>query len=187
MFGNEALRTVSDLFFDKLATAPASFFSAANNNLLTGTESALSATSLQMAIKQLRLQADPDGRTIGMVPRVLVVPPSLEGTARSLLNSQQLWRDGTADLQPSGNMFAPLNLELVVESRLEAYSATSWYLSSGPQGDGLLIVYLRGRQAIHFDSDEQPPQFLGVLYRAYLDVGVSLGDHRAIVKATGVA
>jgi hypothetical protein len=185
VLGAESSRTVSDVLFETLATAPATFFSAGNGNLLTGTESALSVQSLQTAVQALMTMKDADGRVIGLRPRSLVVPAALWGTASGILNSQQLWRDGTSDLQPSGNPAADLNLTLVIEGRLDAYSVTAWYLSADAQAGGMLAAFLNGQQGIFLDQRDQPPEFLGTIYRAYMDFGIALGEHRALIKANG--
>jgi hypothetical protein len=184
ILGAESARTLNDLFFSTLTNA-GTFFSAGNNNLLTGTESVLAVASLSTAIKQLRTMSDSDGRVIGLRPRSLVVPAALEQTARGILNSQQLWRDGTADLQPSGNPLEGLNLELVVEPRLDAASATAWYVWADSSAGGMLAAFLGGVPGIKVEEQPQPFNLLGIQFRAYMDFGISMGEHRAIIKSDG--
>ncbi len=83
--GKKALRELSDLICALVLANAGSFFSAGNNNNQTGAGSALSASSLATAVRQLRNQQDPDGNALDLSPAVLVVPPALEQTARGLL------------------------------------------------------------------------------------------------------
>jgi hypothetical protein len=182
ILGSEAARLVSDLVFERLATAGAGFFSSAKKNLLTGADSALSLGGLTKAIHLLRTQTDRDGRLIGFEPSVLLVPSSLEFVARQLVNSGYMWRTG-ADQLPAGN---PLpQLQIVVEPRLDASSTTTWYLFARSSDAPMLVAFLNGKESPTVEQVEPPPERLGMVWRAYLDVGAALGEYRAVVKATG--
>jgi hypothetical protein len=183
VLGNESARTVSDLFFSVLTANAGGFFSATHNNYISGTTANLSTVSLGMAIKLLRTQVDRDGRIIGLLPTTLVVPAAIEGDARQILNSVQLFRDQLSDQQPSGNPFAGLNLTHVVEPRLDATSAADWYLFARPIDAPMLVAFLRGQESPIVEQAPQEADTLGMMIRGYLDFGVSLGDYRAAVKA----
>ena len=182
ILGAEASRLVSDLVFERLATAGSSFFSSVKKNLLTGADSALSLGGLTKAIHLLRTQADRDGRLLGFQPTTLLVPSSLEFVARQLVNSSYVWRTG-ADQLPAGNPLPPL--QVVVEPRLDASSTTAWYLFARPGDGALLAAFLGGKEGPTIEQVDLPAQYLGLGWRAYLDVGAALGEYRAVVKATG--
>ncbi len=57
---------------------------------------ALSSTYYQNARAAMMTLENADGRKLGVKPNLLVVPPSLEGTARELLNAQYVIGDDTA-------------------------------------------------------------------------------------------
>ena len=126
-------------------------------------------------------------------PAVLLVPPSLEQTARELLHGNFLFRDQTADRQSAFNAFAGL-AELQVEPRLEAGctsplagstlqagSTSGWYLFAGPQNLPLLVGFLNGQQAPTVQSFPMETNFdsLSLVIRAIHDFGAALGDYRA--------
>ena len=182
ILGSEAARLVNDLVFERLISASSSFFSAAKRNLLSGSDSALSLGGLTKAIAALRTQTDRDGRLIGFQPTTLLVPSSLEFVARQLVNSSYVWRTG-ADQLPAGNPLPPL--QVVVEPRLDASSTTAWYLFARPGDGALLAAFLGGKEGPTIEQVDLPAQYLGLGWRAYLDVGAALGEYRAVVKATG--
>jgi hypothetical protein len=182
ILGAEASRLVSDLVFSELAGAGSGFFAANKGNLLTGGTSTLSVDSLSNAIKALRTQKDRDKRLIGFTPTTLVVPAALEGVARQLLNSTEVNRSG--DQAPTGNPI-PRDIQLVVEPRLDEASTTAWYLFARPSDGALLVAFLNGNEAPIVEPVEPPAERLGLVWRAYLDVGAALGEYRAAVKAAG--
>ena len=183
ILASEANRLVSDLIFEQLATAGSSFFSSTKKNFLTGADSALSIGGLAKAIHLLRTQTDRDGRVIGFEPTTLLVPSSLEATARMLLNSATVWRDG--DMKPTASPFAGANIRLVVEPRLDGDSTTAWYLFARPSDAAMLVAFLNGKESPTVEQVEPPPERLGLVWRAYLDVGAALGEYRAVVKSAG--
>lgn len=186
ILGAEAVRSVSDLFFDTLIGA-GSFFSSGNGNLLEA-GSALGVASLGNAIKTLRTRKDRDNRIIGFRPVTLLVPAALESTARQVLNSTELWRDmDGGDQLPTGNPFSGVSIALAVEPRLDASSATAWYLFAETRHGAMLIAFLRGQESPTVEQGETPFDTLGQQWRGVLDFGVSLGEYRAVVKATGAS
>jgi len=56
----------------------------------------LSASSYAAARAAMMSIANADGRKLGVTPNLLVVPPSLEATARELLNADTIIGDPTA-------------------------------------------------------------------------------------------
>jgi hypothetical protein len=188
-FGRAAARSVNDkaytVFLDNSA-----FFSAGNNNVLTGAGSALSATSLGTALSQLAKQTDPSGNVIDIRGMFLVVPPELEQTAKALLQSDFIQLASTST-GPTGNSLRNA-LQLVVEPRLSnasytGNSATAWYLTGAPS-DGVLIVgFLDGREnpVVEFFGFDTNPERLTATWRAYHDYGAALGDYRAGQRAAG--
>lgn len=186
VLGAEAARSISDLFFATLTAGASAFFTSGRGNLLEA-GSNLDVGSLGDMVKTLRTQTDADGRIIGFVPTVLLVPAALEQTARALLNSAMLQRDQSADSQPMGNPLSGLNLQLAVEPRLDASSEATYYLFSQPRHGAILVATLGGRLGPVVESMDQPANMLGIQWRAYMDYGVNLAEYRAAVKATGAA
>jgi hypothetical protein len=189
--GKAALRTLSDLVYTTLLANGGSFFHSNHGNLVSGGGTALSATSLGVAVQKLRIQKDPDGNNLDLAPFALVVPPELEVTARGLLQSAELSRISSTDVLPTGNTFQNL-AKLEIEPRLSNsaftnYSTTAWYLFASAADLPMVVGYLDGRESpvvetFGFDSDINR---LAMGWRVVHDFGTALGDYRAAQKSAG--
>jgi hypothetical protein len=162
-------------------------FTLARGNYFEGAASALSATSLATAIKMLRSMTDDKGSPVDMQPRTLLVPPSLEGTALALVQSEYL----QVATGPTGNPYREA-VEVVVEPRLEnanysGFSATAWYLVAPVSEAPALAAFLNGNESPTIETDDTAFNTLGQQWRAYIDVDFSLGEYRAAVKSKGSA
>jgi phage head maturation protease len=177
-FGRAAARRESDELAAMLTASPLvdgnPLFHANNSSLITGAPSALQLSSLALAVKSLRLQKEVGGGFIIQEPAFLVVPAALETTARQLV----------ASITPAsaGNV-QPYSLAIVVEPRLDAASATAWYLVAGNQM-ALEYGYLDGAQGPQtfqqegFDSD-------GMDVKCRLDFGTGWVAPVGWVKSNG--
>ncbi len=194
-----AERSTADLIYATLMADASTNFSAGHGNVLTSGTSALSASSLTTAIKQLRVQTAPNGSPLNIPPATLVVPPTLEQTARALLQSNLVLRDQTSDKQPMGNTFLGVaNLEVeprlelgctspIIGSSAQTGSAAKWYLFGGPQYLPAIVGFLRTGNGPIVEAAGPDYNFNmpGQSYRVLLDVGFSLGDYRAAQRAAG--
>jgi Mu-like prophage major head subunit gpT len=165
-------------------------YSVNHGNLMTGVESALSAASLNTAIKMLRSMKDAEGSPLDLAPSVLLVCPELEQVARALLESSEVMRSG-ADNLPTGNTTKNI-ATLVVEPRLSdpgysGSSATAWYLFSDPSNASQVTGFLQGRlvPVIETFGLDQDVDSLAYSARCYHDFGSSLADFRTSIKSTG--
>ena len=103
------------------------FYNAAHNNLVSGAPSALSAAALATAIAAMRKQKLDNNEPFDVTPTHLMVPPDLEYTARTILNSTFL--PDTAATAKAGAFASNVyqgSLELIVSPRLQ--TATEWHL-----------------------------------------------------------
>ena len=75
-------------------------------------------------------ERDPDGKPLGVMPRLLVVPVDLEVTAMRLMNSQQLFLAGTAGSVTERGDTNPFYGRYQVVSSVYA-SNTAYTLSAG--------------------------------------------------------
>jgi hypothetical protein len=190
-FGSMAARTLNDLVWKTVLDNGGSFYSAGNGNYLTGAGTALSVTSLTNAIAQMLQQKDSQGRSIDLMPSVLVVPPQLLYTAKQVLESEYLER--TADGAATGNP-ARSAVRLVTESRLSNSSftnasTTGWYLFTAPQSVPLVVAFLNGIETptvetFGFDTN---PNTLSFQWRIYHDFGCAFGQKQASVFMKGTA
>ncbi len=191
LFAKTASRTLNDLVYRVLLANAGSHFASGNGNLAEA-GSALASGSLGTALKMVRVQTDSNGAPLDLVPKILLVPPELEETAKGLLLSDyvQLASDATG---PTGNIYRNA-LTLEVESRLSnstftGYSTTAWFVLCGPGDAPLIVSFLDGTEqpSIEFFGLSHDVNTLGVSWRIFHDFGAALGDPKAGVKCTGAA
>lgn len=149
----------------------------ADHGNLAASGAAISVDTLTAARKALRLQTGVDGATIiDMRPTSLLVPASLETKAEQVLAT--LAAATVGEVNPFGG-----KLELVVEPRLDAASATAWYVVA-KEAEGLEYSYLEGQEGpfldsrVGFDVD-------GIEFKVRLDFGAGWVDHRSWFKNAG--
>ncbi len=195
--GRDGARAVSDLVYKTMLNnlepdGTTTFFTEARESLIVGTGTVLSLNALSNAVSALRRRRDPNGRSIDIVPKVLLVPPELESNGRALLSSTQISRISSTDSLPQGNPFLG-QLELAVEPRLSntqfhaSASALAWYVVGAPTDGAVTVGFLDGRDSPVVEQVDGPMDVLGIFWRGYLDLGASLSDYRGIVRMKGAA
>jgi len=194
---NDDLGVLQDMprYFQKLAEAaisgavwsdstngilanPSNHWSAGNANYFT---TALSIYSLGTGISKMRRQDDDAGTPARIEPRVLVVPPELESTAKAIVASMEIQ---AAEGSPSGNPWKAV-VDVAVEPLIA--SSTAWFLFAGPQDAPWFCSFLNGSQVptIKYYSPDAESNFLTAAWKCYLDVGAAKGDFRASVYSLG--
>jgi hypothetical protein len=177
-FGKSAARRESDELTTMLTGTPlvdaAALFSSGRNSLLTGAPSALQLSALATAVKSLRLQKESGGGFVNQEPQFLVVPAALETTARQLVAT--ITPNAAAGVQPYG-------LTVIVEPRLDAASATAWYLVAGNQS-ALEYGYLDGAQGPQ-TFQEEGFEVDGLAIKCRLDFGTGWVSPLGWVKNVG--
>lgn len=167
-----------------------SFFTSGHTNVSTGGGSALGDAGLAAAEKVFLNQTDPDGNPLGVMPSILLVPPTLKATGRKLLTSQFMIAGSTTDTQPSGNIWQgvyTLESSPYMEiSTYSGYSTAAWYLLAPPSALPVLeIAALGGRVEPTVESAQADFETLGISMRGYADVGVNLQEYRGGVRSAG--
>ena len=192
--GAKAARKIDILFFQRLLKNPNSLFSDKHKNLLSGTDSVLSAESLGNATQMFLDQTDADGQSINNQPKFLLVPTGLRIAARELLNSVTFTAVGGPDLKtriPTYNALQDDGLEVISSAYLSnknytGWSAKSWYLFGDPAvTDTFEIGYLRGQRHPTVEKTSVDFEELGMKFRVFFDLGVREQDHRGMVKSVG--
>jgi len=184
--GAAARRLEADLVYAKLTGNPVlsdgiALFHADHGNLAAA-GAALSVASLGSSRAAMRKQRGIGGvEYIDPQPRYLIVPVALETAAETLLNSM---------VDPSKTNDAPnaewiRRLTLVADPRLDAASATAWYLSADPrQIEGIIRAYLEG-EARPFLDEKEGWDSDAKEYKVRLDFGVGVIDYRGLYKNPG--
>ena len=130
---------INDIFWATFLNN-AAFFAAGNNNYLTGADTVLSIDGLTKAEVAFMDQVDADGKPIGIMPAILLVPTALSAIGSQLYKSMEL-RDTTSSTKyPVAN---PHQGKFRVE--VSRYLSNSHY--TGNSSQGLVSAGRSGRPA----------------------------------------
>ena len=171
---------------DKVATA---LFAAGHNNLLTGAGSSIDPTvqnavalvALGLGRKALRCQKGPQGTPLNLVPRFIAVPTALESYMLQVVYPINIASADATKVVPEWVR----SLVPIVEPRLDANSATAWYLIADPaQIDTVEYCYLEGQQGVYIET-KQGFEIDGVEIKARMDFGAAAIDYRGMQKNAG--
>jgi hypothetical protein len=185
MYGNSIAQLESDVVWGIITANPAmadgnALFHTTHKNL-AGTGAALDVASVGAARAAMALQTGLDKKTVlNIRPAFLIVPAALELKAEQLVAQNLVPADSAKVVPQSIRTLSPIS-----EPRLDAASATSWYLAASPnQIDTIEYAYLEGQQGAYietrngFDVD-------GVEIKCRLDFGAKAIDWRGLYKNPG--
>jgi phage major head subunit gpT-like protein len=184
-FGRSARRKESNLAWAQITSNPtmgdgAVFFHAASHGNLAGAAAAISVDSIGIGRAAMRLQKGLDGTSLlNLNPVYLIVPAAKETVADQFVSTNLMAGEGA-----KVNPFAG-RLQVISEPRLDADSATAWYLAC-PVVQAPVLFYgtLDGQegpvvdQELGFDID-------GLKLRCRLDVAFKAADWHAAFKNAG--
>lgn len=196
--GRGAALKLNDIFWTAfLAGESTSFFSAThttvgntgNSNLNSG---AADATLAGLTATELLFlnQVGPDGKPLGVMPAIILVPNAIKATMAAILDPQSKLITGASSTLSDVNVFAGrFRLESSSYMHNSAYtgnSSSAWYMMAEPSElPTIEIVALNGRVEPVIESADADFNQLGIQMRGYSDVGVALQEFRACVKADG--
>lgn len=152
------------------------YFAAGHGNL-TGVGTAISVASLGVARKLMRLQTDLEGELMNLNPSYLIVPAALETVAEQFV--AQIQPDASGNVNPFAG-----RLRIIVEPRLDASSAVSWYAAAAREqlaaGEMALLdgagPEMSVREGFEVDGAELKIRYI---------FGMKLIEHRAMYKNVG--
>ena len=146
---------------------------------LTGTGTVISVDSLTVGRKLIRVQKTPKLAPMNLAPRFLIVPAALETVA---------WQFTAPPIFPTAPSSAnPFMGELVtvVEARLDAASATAWYLAADTsQIDTVEYCYLEGQNGAYIET-RQGFDVDGMEIKVRSDFAAKALDYRGLYKNVG--
>lgn len=182
--GRAAARTVGDLVFAIINDNPTmsdgtALFHADHNNL-AASGSAITAASVGAGRTAMRIQKD-GAATLNISPSFFLVPAALEDTARVLMTSE------TDPSKTNSRVPNPVRsaAEVIVDARLDAASATAWYLLSDPNRfDTIEVGYLDGVAAPFLDQQDGW-NIDGVEYKVRIDAAAAPLEFRTLYKNPG--
>ncbi|MCC7409360.1 MAG: Mu-like prophage major head subunit gpT family protein [Phycisphaeraceae bacterium] len=168
----------------------AAFFATGNKNYLSGANTALGIDAMSAVEQAFSDQVDSDGKPIGVLPAVLLVPTSLSAMATQLFKSLEI-RDTTANTKtpvanPHQGKFRAEVSRYLGNSKFAGNSQKAWYLLADPADLAVIeVAFLNGQESPTIETAEADFNVLGVQMRGYHDFGVALQDPRGGVKAKG--
>lgn len=168
-----------------------SFFASGNNNVSTGAGSALGDAGLSAAEVKFLNQTDPNSQPLGLMPAILLVPPTLKHTALKLVNSSLVIGSTTANsVLPNSNIwegrFRVASAPYMENSSYTGYSTAAWYLLANPIDMAVIeSCFLNGRESPVVETADAEFSTLGIQMRGYHDFGVNTQEPRAGVRSAG--
>ncbi len=182
---------IKDIFWSTFMNN-SSFFTAGNNNYLTGATTALSIDGLTSAEVAFLDQVDGDGKPIGIMPAILLVPTALSAVGSQLFKSMEL-RDTTSNTKypvsnPHQGKFRVEVSRYLSNSQYTGNSSKAWYLLAEASDLPVIeVAFLNGQESPTIETAQADFNKLGIQMRGYHDFGVALQDPRGGVKAKGEA
>jgi hypothetical protein len=182
---------INDVFWATFL-ANSSFFTAGNKNYLTGANTAASIDGLTLAEQAFMDQVDSDGKPIGVMPAIMLVPTALSAIASQLFRSLEL-RETTANAKfpvanPHQGKFRVEVSRYLANSQYAGNSAKAWYLLAEPNDLPVIeVAFVNGQESPTIETAQADFNVLGVQMRGYHDFGVALQDPRGGIKCKGDA
>jgi hypothetical protein len=182
---------INDVFWTNFL-ANSDFFKAANKNYLTGADTALTIDGLTKAEVAFLDQVDSEGKPIGIMPAIILVPTALSAMGTQLFKSLEL-RDTTSSTKypvanPHQGKFRAEVSRYLANTKYTGYSAKAWYLLADPADLPVIeVAFLNGQESPTIETAEADFNVLGIQMRGYHDFGVALQDPRGGCKAKGEA
>jgi hypothetical protein len=180
---------INDVFWTTFLNN-STFFTAARGNYLTGATTALGIDGLTAGEVAFMDQVDSDGKPIGIMPAILLVPTALSAIGSQLFKSLEL-RDNTANVKypitnPHQGKFRVEVSRYLGNSKYAGFSTKAWYLLAEASDLPVIeVAFLNGQEAPTIETADADFHVLGVQMRGFHDFGVSLQDYRGGVKAKG--
>lgn len=189
--GRESGLKINDVFWT-IFLNNAAFFAAGNNNYISGAATALGIDGLTAGEVAFLDQVDGDGKPVGIMPAILLVPTALSAIGSQLFKSMEL-RDNSAAAKypvtnPHQGKFRVEVSRYLGNAKYAGFSAKAWYLLAEPTDLPVIeVAFLNGQESPTIETAEANFNVLGVQMRGYHDFGVALQDPRGGVKAKGEA
>ena len=161
----------------------------AHNNLLTGAASSIDPTvagAVALAAPRRWPQGSApaegtQGTPLNLVPRFIAVPTALETYMLQVVYPINIASADATKVVPEWVR----SLVPIVEPRLDADSATAWYLIADPaQVDTVEYCYLEGQQGVYIET-KQGFEIDGIEIKARMDFGAAAIDYRGMQKNAG--
>jgi phage major head subunit gpT-like protein len=167
------------------------FFHADHNNYSEGADTALSIDGLTAAEVLFAQQVKPNGKPLGIMPSLLLVPPGLKVAAEMLMKSLLLNETTTANkakpaTNPHAGKFDVVSSVYLSNTSFANASNKAWYLLSDPNRlSAIEVAFLNGVDRPTVEKTDADFSTLGVQFRGFIDFGVREQDHRGAAMMKG--
>jgi hypothetical protein len=187
--GRGAALSLNDAFWTVFLNN-SSFFTAGNNNVSTGAGSALATAdgaAINAAEVKFRNQTDPDGKPLGSMPKIMLVPPTLNNTGARWMGSQLfVGSTGLGDNNIFGGRYNVVTSAYMENSSYTGNSNAAWYLLADPNDLPVIEVgFLNGNESPTVETEAAEFNMLGIALRGYYDFGAALQEFRGGVRSAG--
>ncbi len=182
---------INDVFWSVFMNN-AAFFTVGNKNYIEGVETALGIDALSLGERTFMDQVDADGKPIGIMPQVLLVPTSLSAMGTMLFKSLEI-RDTTASTKypvanPHAGKFRVEVSRYLSNAQYTGFSDKAWYLLADPADLPVVeVAFLNGQESPTIETAEADFHVLGIQMRGYHDFGCAMQEPRGGVKSKGQA
>jgi len=189
--GMGAAEAISDAVWTLILSNPSSFFATGNANYATGATTVLSIDSLTTAEQKFLDQTKPNGKPLGILPSILLVPTALKVLAERIMKSVTVNETTTANkpspiANPHVGKFTVASSPYLSNSSITGYSSTAWYLFADPNVlPAFETAFLNGVDTPTVERADADFNVLGIQFRGYIDFGVKEQDYRGAVKMKG--
>lgn len=183
---------LNDIFWTEfLGLVGASFFASGNSNINTAVAD-MTIGGLAATETIFMNQTDPDGKPLGIMPKIILVPTALKATATALMDPQRMLITGASSTIPSANVFASRfrveSSPYISNSSYTGYTSVGWWMLADPNECPVIeIAALNGKVEPTVESADADFNVLGVQMRGYCDIGVNEQEKRGGVYADGGA
>ncbi len=180
---------INDIFWTTFLNN-AAFFAAGNKNYQAGADTVLTIDGLTKADVLFNDQVDGEGKPIGIMPAIILVPTALNAIGTQLYKSLEL-RDTTANSKiPIGNphvgRFRVEVSRYLANAQYTGNSAKAWYLLAEAVDLPVIeVAFLNGQESPTIETAEADFNQLGIKMRGYHDFGCALQDPRGGLKSKG--
>jgi hypothetical protein len=182
---------INDIFWS-IFLNNSTFFTAGNKNYVAGADTAMSIDGLTKVAVAFMDQVDADGKPIGIMPSIVLVPTALSAIGTQLYKSMEL-RDTTSSTKypvanPHQGKYRVEVSRYLANTHYTGNSAKAWYLLADPSDLPVIeVAFLNGQESPTIETADADFSVLGIQLRGYHDVGCALQDPRGGVKARGEA
>ena len=180
---------INDVFWATFL-ANSDFFKVANANYLSGADTALGIDALSKAEVAFLNLTDAEGKPLGIMPAIVLVPTALSAMATVLYKSLEI-RDTTASTKypianPHAGKFRVEVSRYLANTLYTGASEKAWYLLASPDDLPVIeVAFLNGQESPTIETADADFNVLGVQMRGFHDFGCSLQEPRAGIRVKG--